>query len=109
MGDGKPQMSLSGNKIKVLFWFAGTALGRLLFLKMMQRNVQNACFAGVTTLCSLGEPYHYDLMIKKRLEEGRFTGPRLLVSGPGILPTGGHGAGFFRTADGPWEMRKAVR
>lgn len=109
IADGRPSTSSAGKWIKVLVWLAKTPPGKIIALNMMRTNALNELNSGVTTLRSAGEPFFYDVIIRKEIEQGKWIGPRILVAGPGILPTGGHGAGFFNTADGPWQVRKQVR
>ncbi len=105
---GEPS-GLSNEKILQLsLAFARTSMGRKVVMGMMEENLETALEAGVTTVRSLGDPYFYDVLMRDKLiEEGR--GPRLLVSGPIICTTGGHGEYMGRAVDGPWEARKAVR
>lgn len=109
MGDGKPSTTVSGRKASLIFWLAKTPIGRLILLAQMRRSLSSAINAGVTCVRSAGEPFFYDSIIKQEVEKGKYLSPRLINAGPGILPSGGHGAGFFCVADGPWEVRRAVR
>src|SRR2546425_56473 len=45
----------------------------------------------------------------RAIERGVLEGPRILAAGRGITTTGGHGFEVGRVADGPVEVRKAVR
>lgn len=65
--------------------------------------------AGFTTVRNLGSPYDADISLKKALREGVVTGPRVVASGRCITITGGHGHDSGFEADGPWEVKKAVR
>ena len=54
--------------------------------------------AGITTMRDLGtEGAGYsDVYIKKTLDEGIISGPRLLAAGPAIVATGAYGPkGFY--------------
>ncbi len=65
--------------------------------------------AGVTTLRNAGEHERLDLVLKRAVETGLIPGPRLLTAGMWICRTGGHGWFDEKEADGPWEIRKAIR
>ncbi len=109
MGDGRPKMPTVGKKAERLVGFAQTRLGRRIFLKRMRDNLERALNSGTTTVRSVGDPFHYDIISRDRIENGEFIGPRLLVAGKGICASGGHGHLIFSVADSPWEGRKAVR
>lgn len=79
--------------------------------------------AGFTTVRNVGSRGSTGLALRDRIENGAIAGPRMLVSGPAVTVTGGHGdwtnsiSPVLRpeqgpetgTADGPAEVRKAVR
>jgi imidazolonepropionase-like amidohydrolase len=65
--------------------------------------------AGVTTVRDLGGRSHVDLSVRDAVAAGMIAGPRILAAGEMICMTGGHGWMFGRQADGPDEVRKAVR
>jgi imidazolonepropionase-like amidohydrolase len=68
---------------------------------------------GVTSARVVGAPNFCDVAWRKAFARGMFLGPRLFVSGHSIVPTAGHGSGYGYgqkvVADGPIEVRKAVR
>ena len=82
-------------------------------------NARRTLLAGFTTVRNLGADGYADVALRDAINAGDVIGPRLVVSGPGIGITGGHcGSNLlapeFRqtslgTADGPTEVRKAVR
>lgn len=82
-------------------------------------NARRTLLAGFTTVRNLGADGYADVALRDAINAGDVIGPRLVVSGPGIGITGGHcGSNLlapeFRqtslgTADGPDEVRKAVR
>jgi len=82
-------------------------------------NARRTLEAGFTTVRNLGADGYADVALRDAIHAGDVPGPRLVVSGPGIGITGGHcGSNLlapeFRqtslgTADGPDEVRKAVR
>lgn len=65
--------------------------------------------AGVTTVRDMAGTDGVDLGLKKAINTGLIPGPRMLVSAKLICMTGGHGYFTGREADGPDEVRKAVR
>src|ERR1700730_2201756 len=82
-------------------------------------NAQKDLRAGFTTLRDLmshGGGYA-DVDIKKAINRGYFTGPRMQVSTMGLVATGEGMLGSpevnlprnYQTADGPWALRQAVR
>ena len=110
-GSGKPMklMNLSDKMMAKLMKLFDSPLGRFYMKKRMKKNVTTALNAGLTTLRSMGDPSYMDLEIKKQIREGRFLGPRLLVSGLGLCPTGGHGGALGFVADDTGEIRKRIR
>ncbi|MFZ7103894.1 MAG: amidohydrolase family protein [Peptococcaceae bacterium] len=64
--------------------------------------------AGVTTSRCLGDRFFLDVACKRAVEEGRLTGPRLVVSTRGIRATHGHGV-VGLPFNGPEAIRQAVR
>jgi imidazolonepropionase-like amidohydrolase len=74
--------------------------------------VQNAAMklaSGVTTVRDVGGLLHVDLALNRAIRRGLVPGPRMICSGQVVCPTGGHIHYFGREADGPDEVRKAVR
>jgi len=66
--------------------------------------------AGFTTVRDLGAAERLNIDMARAVESGLIIGPRILAAGLGVTMTGGHGHGFIaREADGPDEVRKAVR
>lgn len=65
---------------------------------------------GVTTVRDLGAAEQLNIHLAGAIDDGLIEGPRVLAAGLGVTMTGGHGHGFIaREADGPDEVRKAVR
>ena len=66
--------------------------------------------AGVTTVRDLGGRDYAELSVRDAVRAGSIPGPRMLCAGRGICITGGHGWHIVgREADGPDDVRKAVR
>ena len=75
--------------------------------------------AGFTSAISFGSMYRIDPHLRAAIERGDIPGPRLLASGHDMGATGSNADlqadhlkrpdGLGRMADGPWEIRKAVR
>ena len=94
---------------KAVFAFFRTYPGRRVVLRMMERNAERALRSGVTTLRGMGDPEFVDVALRRRIDQGRVLGPRLRVSGPLLVITGGHAHEIGLVADGPIEARRAVR
>lgn len=72
-------------------------------------NARRYLTAGVTTVRDLGSPGETVLSVKRALEAGRFTGPRVLASGPALVMTGGHATFVGVQVDGPDAVRREAR
>lgn len=75
----------------------------------LHRNATRNLRSGVTTLRDVGAKRHIDLHYKRALEMDLVRGPHVFASGQPIIMTGGHTHHMGRQADGPDEVRKAVR
>jgi imidazolonepropionase-like amidohydrolase len=73
------------------------------------RNARSALRAGVTTVRDLSANGSMVIDLGRAIEKGFLEGPRIVACGRGITTTGGHGFEVGRIADGPDEVRKAVR
>lgn len=69
-------------------------------------KLQDCLKWGTTTVANAGGCPE-NVILRKVIEEGRIRGCSRLLVGAMVNPTGGHVRG--RAADGPWEVRKAVR
>jgi imidazolonepropionase-like amidohydrolase len=113
-GSGKPMRLfrlLSENEslaARLVGWLA-SPLGKRLVMRMMIGNVTNALHSGVTTLRSMGDLAYLDVALRKKIQRGEVLGPRLLVCGQGICPTGGHGGLLGSTADSDADIKRLVR
>jgi len=79
---------------------------------MALNNLKKAFSLGVTTLRDMGSPEKLCATIQKSAKKGYIQIPRIIGSDMGICMTGGHGHEFeggITIADGPWEVRAAVR
>ncbi len=84
---------------------------------------ERTLLAGFTTVRNVGSHGSTGIALRDRIASGMIPGPRMVVSGPAVTVTGGHGdwtnsiSPVLRpeqgpetaTADGPSEVRKAVR
>jgi len=76
------------------------------------RNLWWEMQEGATTFREISSKNRINLTIKRAIQMGIFKGPRLFCCGQGVGMTGGHGShggGGTSEADGPDEVRKAVR
>ena len=65
--------------------------------------------AGITTVRDMGGRDYVDIAIRDGIRSGLLQGPRMVCSGKIVCMTGGHGWPFSREADGPDDVRRAVR
>ncbi|MEF8780511.1 MAG: amidohydrolase family protein [Haloferacaceae archaeon] len=72
-------------------------------------NLRAALKTGVTTVRDLGSRDTLAIDAGNAVAEGTLEGPRVVAAGENVVMTGGHGHWFGREADGPAEVRKAVR
>lgn len=72
-------------------------------------SVRKTLLSGVTTCRDVGGFNYLDVSLKKFIEQGILIGPRMFVSGKMITATGGHCYVIATEANGPAEMRAAVR
>lgn len=70
---------------------------------------QAALLAGITTLVDCGAPFGITLPLRRAAETGVAALPNLVVAGPCITTTGGHGEFLGVTADSADELRGTVR
>jgi imidazolonepropionase-like amidohydrolase len=73
------------------------------------QNARKILEAGITTMRDVGEKNFIDVEMKRAIESGMVSGPRLLISGHPIIRTGGHAHFLGRETDGVGDMRRAVR
>jgi imidazolonepropionase-like amidohydrolase len=81
-------------------------------------NLLQAASMGITGVRTAAEADGIDIAWRDAVARGRWPGPRIKCSGAAIRTTGGHGTAYpreytrtspFHIADGPTEMRRAVR
>lgn len=65
--------------------------------------------AGVTTVFDGGAPDFMDVALRESIQHGLFAGPDCYISGKHVSVGRPHFPGLGVIANGPWEMRKAVR
>lgn len=76
------------------------------------RNVWIELGEGVTSFRDAGSKHCVSVELREAFKQGLFKGPRLLACGEPIAMTGGHETHRYRgarEADGPFEVKKAVR
>ncbi len=72
-------------------------------------NAQTLLRAGITTARDCGDRGFVTLKVRRAIEDGLFSGPRLLCSGPPITTTAGHLHYCGLHADSLDDVRRAVR
>ena len=72
-------------------------------------NARLTLAAGITTVRDCGAASQIAIEISKAVDRGLIDGPRIRAAGRVVTMTGGHGHFIGREADGPDEVRKAVR
>lgn len=75
----------------------------------MMTHAWKTLAAGFTTVRDLGCLNHVGLRVRDAINQGTIKGPRILCAGQMICMTGGHGWQLGLEADGPDQVRKAVR
>ncbi len=73
------------------------------------RRAERDLRSGITTSRDLGAPDRLDVELRAAIGAGLARGPDLIVAACPIMRTGGHNHAFGREADGPVEVRRAVR
>lgn len=73
------------------------------------RAAREKLASGVTTVRDVGGNNYVDIALRRAIERGDIAGPRMLAAGKVIAATGGHIHYWAREADGPEDVRKAVR
>lgn len=73
------------------------------------RHAHDTLLAGVTTVRDVGSPGNAALSARDAITAGVLPGCRVLAAGNPVVMTGGHIHFMGREADGPDEVRKAVR
>lgn len=73
-------------------------------------HARKALHAGVTALRDLGSSGRNNIAVRNAVRSGQIEGPTIVAAGKPIVMTGGHGWWLgAREADGPWDVRLAVR
>jgi imidazolonepropionase-like amidohydrolase len=72
-------------------------------------NAAQTLDGGVTTVRDVGARAGVAIRLRDAIAAGRLPGPRMRAAGSIICMTGGHGWPIGREADGPDEVRRAVR
>ncbi len=110
-GSGKPSKTLGGKskKQQSIIKFCGTKLGQKILKGLVKKHVKEELYSGVTTLRSSGDFYYSDVKVRDLVNEGKAVGPKMIVPGPAITVSGGHGDGTFAmTGDTKEELTNLV-
>ncbi len=90
---------------------AGAQSAAAMALKILS-NARKNLAAGITTVRDLGGWNELEFAVRRSIQSGEFSGPRLILAGRfiSISESGAdHYEGMYRIADGVEEVRKAVR
>jgi imidazolonepropionase-like amidohydrolase len=71
------------------------------------RDLRVDLLSGITTEYVVGEVKFNDVNLKRLADKGVFPSPRIYLSGPWVMPTGGYDP--IEPTDGPWAMRHFIR
>jgi imidazolonepropionase-like amidohydrolase len=82
---------------------------RELLTLLAARNAQKGLVKGITTLGDCGGVRKVTLNLKRAVDSGILTGPRLIVSGTPITTSAGHLHNIGIKADNATELRKSIR
>lgn len=72
-------------------------------------NMRSMLAGGITSIRTLGTAHDLDFSLRDAIRQGIVPGPRIVAAGRGISITGGHGFYISFEADGPDQVRSAVR
>jgi imidazolonepropionase-like amidohydrolase len=72
-------------------------------------NCRRHLDGGTTLVRDLGAPGGEVIALARAIEGGTVEGPSVIAAGPAVTMTGGHIAYMGRVADGPEQMRTAIR
>jgi imidazolonepropionase-like amidohydrolase len=72
-------------------------------------NARRTLEAGFTAVRDVGSRDNINILLRDEIQSGRLPGPTIRAAGALICITGGHGWMIGRQADGPDDVRKAVR
>ncbi|MFA6867377.1 MAG: amidohydrolase family protein [Clostridia bacterium] len=110
-GTGMPSKIVGGGSLQdKVIKFINTKIGHKVADKLVESSAKQQLNSGVTTLRSMGDFVYSDVRVRDAINRGDLVGPRLIVSGPAITVTGGHGDGTMAmSADTEEDLRKLVR
>lgn len=110
-GTGLPSKVISGGKSQeMVMKLVYSKLGDIILGILVKSAALQQLNSGVTTVRSVGDMKYSDVILRNKINDGKFIGPRLIVSGPAITVPGGHGAGTMSiTAEKPEDLKALVR
>lgn len=110
-GTGKPSKAISGGKTQErLMKLIKTSIGGKILDILVKDAARQELLSGVTTARTAGDFHYSDVRLRDKIKSGLALGPRLVVSGPAITVSGGHGDGTFAlTADDNEGLKALVR
>ena len=111
-GNGKPLSAflLQERTETLVTGFLHSPLGRLTARRLARESAREHLLSGVTTMRTVGDLGYEGVEVARQIASGDRLGPRMLVSGPILAVTGGHGSPKITlTSDSPWQGRRNVR
>lgn len=111
-GSGKPSKSLGKSKKQdFLMWLVKkTPIGPGIVGFLVRNAAKKELMGGVTTCRTVGDFVYSDVKLRNKINKRKFFGPNLIVSGPAITSSTGHGAGTFAyDSDDIEELKNYVR
>ena len=107
-GSGYPTKKPRNNKPLVKF-IKTTKLGRVIGEKMTAKYAKLELLSGVTTLRSVGGVDDLDTVVKNKIYDGKYVGPRIVASNEALTVPGGHMEGTVAYgAETLRDMRKHI-
>jgi imidazolonepropionase-like amidohydrolase len=108
-GSGKPKKGESQNADSVKRLMKNP-ITRYIVKKMCQGYAKTELMSGTTTIRTVGGLDNIDSSIRDDINNGKYLGPRMLVSDMAVSVTGGHMAEVLAyVADSPLECRECVK
>lgn len=110
--DGRPLPGflLKDSSDGLMSAFLRTPAGKTYAKALARQGALTEFRTGVTSMRTVGDAGYGAVSVRDAIERGDIVGPRMLVSGPLLAVSGGHGAPKIAlVSDSPWDARRNVR